>query len=63
MVLFDFKLMSHLSVVPIGCEHVLATELNVSWLDLQNCLVRWEGSVCSAIVGDFGLAEKIPDYR
>ncbi|XP_075884392.1 dual specificity testis-specific protein kinase 2 isoform X2 [Nelusetta ayraudi] len=31
-------------------------------LTSKNCLVRWEGSVCSAIVGDFGLAEKIPDY-
>uniref|UniRef100_A0A3Q4GR48 Testis associated actin remodelling kinase 1 n=1 Tax=Neolamprologus brichardi TaxID=32507 RepID=A0A3Q4GR48_NEOBR len=30
---------------------------------VQNCLVRWEGAVCSAVVGDFGLAEKIPDYR
>lgn len=36
-------------------------ECVLAWL--QNCLVRWEGSVCSAIVGDFGLAEKIPDYR
>ncbi|XP_037116206.1 dual specificity testis-specific protein kinase 1 [Syngnathus acus] len=31
-------------------------------LTSKNCLVRWEGAVCSAVVGDFGLAEKIPDY-
>uniref|UniRef100_A0A8C4GM16 dual-specificity kinase n=1 Tax=Dicentrarchus labrax TaxID=13489 RepID=A0A8C4GM16_DICLA len=31
-------------------------------LTSKNCLVRWEGCVCSAVVGDFGLAEKIPDY-
>lgn len=31
-------------------------------LTSKNCLVRLEGSVCSAVVGDFGLAEKIPDY-
>ncbi|XP_049923049.1 dual specificity testis-specific protein kinase 2 [Epinephelus moara] len=31
-------------------------------LTSKNCLVRWEGRVCSAVVGDFGLAEKIPDY-
>uniref|UniRef100_A0A3Q4GBC4 Testis associated actin remodelling kinase 1 n=1 Tax=Neolamprologus brichardi TaxID=32507 RepID=A0A3Q4GBC4_NEOBR len=40
--------------------------INVDSCDLcpsvQNCLVRWEGAVCSAVVGDFGLAEKIPDY-
>ncbi|XP_068164526.1 dual specificity testis-specific protein kinase 2 [Antennarius striatus] len=30
-------------------------------LTSKNCLVRWEGAVCSVIVGDFGLAEKIPD--
>uniref|UniRef100_A0A8C6KQL4 dual-specificity kinase n=1 Tax=Nothobranchius furzeri TaxID=105023 RepID=A0A8C6KQL4_NOTFU len=28
----------------------------------ENCLVRWDSGVCSAVVGDFGLAEKIPDY-
>uniref|UniRef100_A0A3Q2YVL8 dual-specificity kinase n=1 Tax=Hippocampus comes TaxID=109280 RepID=A0A3Q2YVL8_HIPCM len=32
-------------------------------LTSKNCLVRWEGGVCSAVVADFGLAEKIPDYR
>uniref|UniRef100_A0A3Q0SLR1 dual-specificity kinase n=1 Tax=Amphilophus citrinellus TaxID=61819 RepID=A0A3Q0SLR1_AMPCI len=32
-------------------------------LTSKNCLVRWEGGACSAVVGDFGLAEKIPDYR
>ncbi|CAJ1085999.1 dual specificity testis-specific protein kinase 1 [Xyrichtys novacula] len=31
-------------------------------LTSKNCLVRWEGCVCSGVVGDFGLAEKIPDY-
>ncbi|XP_072232354.1 dual specificity testis-specific protein kinase 2 [Leuresthes tenuis] len=31
-------------------------------LTSKNCLVRWEGRMCSAVVGDFGLAEKIPDY-
>ncbi|XP_034006098.1 dual specificity testis-specific protein kinase 1 [Trematomus bernacchii] len=31
-------------------------------LTSKNCLVRWEGRVCSSVVGDFGLAEKIPDY-
>ncbi|MEQ2232432.1 Dual specificity testis-specific protein kinase 1, partial [Ilyodon furcidens] len=31
-------------------------------LTSKNCLVRLEGGMCSAVVGDFGLAEKIPDY-
>ncbi|KAG1944527.1 dual specificity testis-specific protein kinase [Pimephales promelas] len=31
-------------------------------LTSKNCLVRWENGQCSAVVGDFGLAEKIPDH-
>lgn len=30
---------------------------------LQNCLVRCENGAFTSVVGDFGLAEKIPDYR
>lgn len=29
----------------------------------QNCLVRCEDNGYTAVVGDFGLAEKIPTYR
>eukprot|EP00063_Salmo_salar_P087687 XP_014062522.1 PREDICTED: dual specificity testis-specific protein kinase 2-like isoform X2 [Salmo salar] len=31
-------------------------------LTSKNCLVRWEGGQCTAVVGDLGLAEKIPEY-
>lgn len=43
------------------------TRLSVSKLEfdvfLQNCLVRCDSGMFTAVVGDFGLAEKIPDYR
>ncbi|XP_038851439.1 dual specificity testis-specific protein kinase 1-like [Salvelinus namaycush] len=31
-------------------------------LTSKNCLVRWESGQCTAVVGDLGLAEKIPEY-
>ncbi|XP_051509396.1 dual specificity testis-specific protein kinase 2 isoform X1 [Myxocyprinus asiaticus] len=31
-------------------------------LTSKNCLVCWENGHCSVVVGDFGLAEKIPDH-
>ncbi|XP_052357441.1 dual specificity testis-specific protein kinase 1-like, partial [Oncorhynchus keta] len=31
-------------------------------LTSKNCLVRWASGQCTAVVGDFGLAEKIPEY-
>ncbi|XP_077401403.1 dual specificity testis-specific protein kinase 1 [Vanacampus margaritifer] len=45
-----------------GLRYLHATGIFHRDLTSKNCLVRWEGGVCSAVVGDFGLAEKIPDY-
>ncbi|XP_077597617.1 dual specificity testis-specific protein kinase 1-like [Stigmatopora nigra] len=45
-----------------GLRYLHATGIFHRDLTSKNCLVRWEGGACSAVVGDFGLAEKIPDY-
>lgn len=46
----------HLPFVNCICD--LSTVLSV-----QNCLVRCDNGTFTVVVGDFGLAEKIPDYR
>lgn len=42
----------------VNCICDLSTVLSV-----QNCLVRCDNGTFAVVVGDFGLAEKIPDYR
>lgn len=42
----------------VNCIHDLSTFPSV-----QNCLVRCDNGTFTVVVGDFGLAEKIPDYR
>lgn len=44
--------------VHVNCIRDLSTVLSV-----QNCLVRCDNGTFTVVVGDFGLAEKIPDYR
>lgn len=45
-------------VPSVNCIRDLSTLLSV-----QNCLVRCDSGTFTVVVGDFGLAEKIPDYR
>lgn len=43
--------------------HAQTITLLILWFFFQNCLIKHDENGYSAIVGDFGLAEKIPDHR
>ncbi|XP_053183706.1 dual specificity testis-specific protein kinase 1-like [Scomber japonicus] len=42
--------------------NILRCNLLTDCFTVQNCLVRCDNGAFTAVVGDFGLAEKIPDY-
>lgn len=50
-------------VVPVHVPFVKCIRDLSTVLSVQNCLVRCDNGTFTVVVGDFGLAEKIPDYR